>query len=129
MDEIWSELHHEFKSDAEGNLKKVVNVQAVLSSVDNILGTRKGERVMLPTFGSSLWNGVFDPLDAHLSDFLSNDIREAITLWDDRPLIHSVDFKGDSDKNTAYINVAISIRGYDNIFEFQKLTGTSGGSI
>lgn len=126
MDEIWSELHHEFKSDAAGSLKKVINVQAVLSSVDNILGTRKGERVMLPTFGSSLWNGVFDPLDSHLNDFLSNDVKDAIGAWDDRPLIHRVDFKGEPDKNTAYLNIAISIRGYDNIFEFQKLTSTGG---
>lgn len=119
-DEIWSELWHGFGSDANGNLKKVVNVDAVMSSVDNILGTRRGERVMLPTFGSNIWSGVFENIDAHLADFLSYEAKSSIETWDDRPIIQNVDFKGDPDKNMVTLVISLSIRGFDNVFQYTQ---------
>jgi phage baseplate assembly protein W len=119
-DEVWSELWHGFAADANGALKKVTNVQAVFSSIDNILGTRRGERVMLPEFGSNLWNGVFNQLDAHLADFLSFEAKSSIEAWDDRPVIQRVDFKSEPDQNIANLTISITIRGYDNIFEYTQ---------
>lgn len=118
--EVWSELHHEFRSDANGSLKMAINAQAILSSIDNILGTRLGERVMLPTFGSQLWNNVFNPIDAHISDFLSSDVQTVIEKWDDRVKVQAVNVKGSPDTNTVDITISVSIRGFNNIFTFTK---------
>jgi uncharacterized protein len=121
-DEIWSELWHGFAADAQGSLKKVVNVDAVMSSIDNILGTRRGERVMLPSFGSNLWNGIFEEIDAHLADFLSYEAKSSIETWDDRPVVQNVSFKADPDTNTVVLVISITIRGFDNVFQYtQKL--------
>ena len=43
---IWSEIDYRFVKDAQGLLKTVVNVGAVMSSIDSILKTRRGERTI-----------------------------------------------------------------------------------
>jgi phage baseplate assembly protein W len=52
-----------------------------------ILGTRKGERVMLPLFGSRLLEFIHEPLDAATSALIRLDIIEAIRMWEPRVVL------------------------------------------
>lgn len=44
----------------------------------NHFGTRKGERVMMPTFGSIIWELLFDPLDEETKKKINDDVVSII---------------------------------------------------
>ena len=117
--EIWSELDHEFKLDGQGNLKKVINVEAVKSSIMNILGTRQGQRLFFPTFAEAFSSMLFEPIDSHLSSFLSNQMKQVIEQWDDRVTVISSDFQSNPDANSVSVTLYIAIRGYQDVFSIE----------
>ena len=117
IDIIWSDLDQRLIQDAQGALKRADNVQAVMSSVDNILRTSKGERVMLPSFGSSLKDLVFESMNSPLMDMLSQKIKEEIEAWDDRVNVSHVRYMEEPDKNTVVIEIGFNIKGFGKIFK------------
>lgn len=117
INEIWSDLDHRLVQDAQGALKKVINVQAVLTSVDNILRTSKGERVMLPEFGSSLKDMVFESMNSSLIDLLSRGLKDEIEMWDDRVSVTQLQYLSEPDNNAVIIVVSFVIKGYYKIFK------------
>lgn len=119
--DIWSDLHHDIKRDAQGGLKKVVNVEAVMTSIDNILGTRAGERVMLPDFASNFGNMVFEPMNQTLMNFVAREIKDVIEKWDNRPEVINVNYFHNPDENKMQVDVAFRIRGYQQVFNFSKI--------
>jgi len=118
ISEVWSDLDHRLIQDSQGTLKKVINVQSVMTSLDNILKTYKGERCMLPEFGSILREVVFELIDSDVVDFVSRDIKEAIEIWDDRINVQEVSFLSDPDTSSISLQVAFSIQGYEQIFKY-----------
>ena len=44
----------------------------------NHFNTRKGERVMMPTFGSIIWEILFDPLDDRTVALIEQDVRQVV---------------------------------------------------
>ena len=51
------------------------------TNIINLLNTRQGERRMQPTFGSRLWNLLFEQNIESLPDVAENVVREDINLW------------------------------------------------
>ena len=119
--EIWSDLHHELKTDVQGSIKKVINVEAVKTAIDNILRTPRGTRVMLRDFGSNLKSMLFENIDDSLVNMIENEIKEAITTWDNRVSINAIDFKTDADRNQISVSIKFAVRGYDKIFNFSAV--------
>lgn len=117
--EVWSDLDHRLIQDAQGSLKKAINVQAVMSSVDNILRTSKGERVMLPEFGSSLKDMVFESMNSPLIDMVSQSIKDEIESWDNRVMVSQIRYMEEPDSNTVIIEIAFVIKGYNKIFKLE----------
>jgi len=116
--EIWSDLHQSIGPDSHGALKKVINVESVRTSIDNILGTFQGERIMLPEFGSNLRGFLFEPINQRLVNRLSNEIKDKIEIWDNRVEVIGVDFKTDPDNNYISITVSFNIRSYTETFNY-----------
>jgi phage baseplate assembly protein W len=123
--EVWSDLHQDLRHDSRGAVKKVINVDSVLTSVDNILGTRQGERVMLPEFASALGNMLFEPIDRDLLGFIGDEVKRVIETWDDRVSVSSVNFFTDPDRSYVEMNIGLRIKGYDQVFEYRKKIGGS----
>ena len=115
---IWSEIDHRFTQDSQGNLKIAENVAAVMSSIDNILRTRKGERVMLPTFGSNLMDAVFEPMNDTILKYLSRDIKVTIERWDDRVIIDDIQIYSDPDQASIAVTILFGIKGHGNIYKY-----------
>jgi len=118
--EYWSDLNHRLVTDGRGVLKKDINVDAVMTSIDNILGTSQGERVMLPEFASDLNGFVFDPINQSLQYRLAESIKRVIEKWDDRVEVLGVDYAADADRNHVTISVSCRIRGYYETFQYKK---------
>ena len=53
----------------------------VKSNIINLLNTRQGERRMQPTFGSRLWNLLFEQNVDTLPDIAVNIIKEDVAMW------------------------------------------------
>jgi len=118
---IWSEIDHRFIKDAQGRLKIAENVAAVMSSIDNILRTRRGERVMLPSFGSDLAGVLFEPVNSSTIKFLSRALKNDIERWDDRVLISSVEIYPDPDSGYISITLLFSIKGISDLLKYETV--------
>lgn len=119
---VWSDLHPSIVPDGLGDIKIVENVASVMGSIDNILRTQKGERVMLPEFGSNLGGMVFENIDDTLMKFIAHDVKESIERWDDRVSVEQVQAVTDPDRSSASIVVKFRIKGYgSSIFEHKVL--------
>lgn len=119
---VWSDLDPRIIPDGQGDIKVVENVAAVMGSIDNILRTRKGERVMLAEFGSNLGSMVFENMDDTLMKFIAHDVKESIESWDDRVYVEQVRAVADPDRSAVSIVVMFRIRGHGNsIFEHKIL--------
>jgi hypothetical protein len=114
--EVWSDLHHDLIPDGLGGLKKVINLDSVKTSINNILLTGKGERVFLPQFGGGINNLLFEALDANMAGQIAQMVKDAIETWDPRVRCQGVDTKIYTDDNYAKITVRYSIIGYSETF-------------
>lgn len=117
---VWSDLDHRLIQDGQGRLKLNENVASVMTSIDNILRTAPGERIMLPQFGSNLRGMVFENITPTLVKLLSRQVKENIEIWDDRVRVEEVEIRVDPDHSTISISISFSIRGFPNIFEYQS---------
>jgi len=114
--EIWSDLHQNVEIDGVGALRKVINIDAVKASIDNILRTSKGERFFLRDFGSNLHGIVFDNLNDSINRTISDGIKDSINKWDNRIIVNAINITKNPDRNEVSIEINFSIRGYDKIF-------------
>ncbi len=117
--EVWSDLDHRFVQDAQGRLKKVDNLNSVMTSISNILNTNPGERVMLSEFGSPLRGIVFESMESEELEFVSQRMKEAIEAWDDRVEVVEIQFSQDPDHSSVNFELLFSIVGYDKTFKYQ----------
>ncbi len=76
---------------------------------------------MLRDFGSDFKSMLFENMDDSLINRIENEIKEAITTWDNRVIVNAIDFKADADRNQISISVKFAIRGYDKIFSFSTV--------
>jgi phage baseplate assembly protein W len=118
--EIWSDLDHRFIQDGRGQLRKSINVDSVITSIDNILRTSPGERVMLPEFGCGLKSMMFEGMNKALMTFLSREIKSSIERWDDRAVVIEVQFSSNPDHNEISITISFGIIGMSQIFKYEK---------
>ena len=121
--EVWSDLHQNIVADAQGGLKKVINIESVRTSIDNILRTYQGERLFLPEFASRLKDVLFEPINDHLINKLSQSVKDTIERWDNRVQVVGVDIKIDTDHAFLIITVRFNIRSYAEVFN-QTVTVT-----
>jgi len=123
---VWSDLHHDLVTDAHGNIRIAYDLDSVITSIDNILRTYQGERVMLPEFASKLRNMVFEPMDDSLRTTVAREVKRVIERWDDRPTVTSVSFHSYPDNSSVEMEVSFRVTGHTDIFKYS--TTISGGT-
>lgn len=114
---VWSDLDPMLRIDGSGAIKIRKNAEAVHGSIENIIKTMTGSRVMVRAFAGSLQSMLFEPIiDDQLRHYLSQQFKQVIEQWDDRVSVESVDLDTDKDRNTVYVKLAYYIKGYDQVF-------------
>jgi phage baseplate assembly protein W len=116
-----------FERDGNGGIKTLVNEDAIKASIDNILNTRKGERVMRSDFGAGLYEHIFDLMDSDLNDFFAVQIKQSIEQHDKRVEVLAVKYKNYPDENKVDVIVYFAMRGMDQAYQAYQYTGTFGG--
>lgn len=87
-----------FEYEANG-VFKIVDVELVKLDLLNHIFTRRGERVMLPTFGTIIPDLTFEPLDEETIELLDSELREVFD-FDPRVELLDMSLVPDFDNNT-----------------------------
>jgi phage baseplate assembly protein W len=83
--------------------------EKIRQSIEIILGTRLGQRVMRPTFGSRLHELVFAPLSAETLGLAERYVTEALGFWEPRIDVLGVN-AGVDPKKSGCVNITIRYR-------------------
>lgn len=65
--------------DSTKNSVKLYDFDLIKQDLMNQLNTRKGERVMNPTFGTIIWDLLFEPLTPEVKQQISEDLNRILT--------------------------------------------------
>lgn len=111
--------------------KQVVMTEAeenIRSSIEIILQTTLGERVMQPEFGANLTNYVFDSMDSNFRTFVTEQIRVAIIKNESRAQLAKVEYnerplEGRIDIIVYYTVLSTNSR-YNIVYPFYLKEGT-----
>jgi len=107
---IYSDIDIELTQQADGDILRDTETEAVRNAIINIINTRQGSRRMLPEFAVNIYDILFEPMDDTTAYDLGNRIFNAIESWDDRIIIENVNVHQDYDKNLYEITVDFRIK-------------------
>jgi Bacteriophage baseplate protein W len=89
---IGSGLAFPLQVDRRGGIALAHDEQDIDQAIQLILGTAPGERPMRPEFGCGVHDFVFDTIDAGTVGRMEEAIRSALSRWEPRIEVRSVDF-------------------------------------
>lgn len=113
---IGSGVAFPFKSTEVFGLALSTSLERINQSLFILLSTRKGSRLMLPEYGSSLSMYRFDPYDRVLVEKIRETLFTDIAKWEPRVSVMSIDCTLDQvsiNNHTLYIRVKYSLRNTD----------------
>ena len=85
--------------DHTGSIAMVGGPADIDRSIVMILATAKGERLMRPQFGCTIWDQLFDPINANTLGRMAEAVRESLSQWEPRVIVETVDVRPDVDHN------------------------------
>jgi phage baseplate assembly protein W len=89
---IGSGLAFPLQVDRRGGIALARDEQDIDQAIQLILGTAPGERPMRPEFGCGVHDFVFDTIDAGTVGRMEEAIRSALSRWEPRIEVRSVNF-------------------------------------
>jgi phage baseplate assembly protein W len=101
----------------------------VHSSIEIILNTLNGERVMLPTFGCDLRPYVFEPMNPPTIEMIKRIVREALVYHEPRIIVEDIESTPDILNGMLELKVIYSIittnTRYNYVFPFYMKEATN----
>jgi Bacteriophage baseplate protein W len=103
-------------ADSRGALAMVSYEEDIRQSIQIILATNPGERVMRPEFGAGLRDFVFEPADLTTVNRVMTRVREALIDFEPRISVQNVNVTIDPvTKNTLYISITYAVRATNTV--------------
>lgn len=97
------------------------DIELVKQDLLNAFNTVKGERVMLPNFGTNITNYLFDPLDELSKDAI---LEDATNVINNEPRVELETINLSETEYTIKLEIILTFRPGDNtellLIEFQK---------
>jgi uncharacterized protein len=99
----------------QGGLALVRGEAEINQSIQIILMTTPGQRVMRPTFGSQLHELMFGPNNSHTAALAKRYVKDALGMWEPRINVLEVDaYPDDEHQNRMLIEILYEIKtSYD----------------
>ena len=79
------------------------------SSIELVLMTAPGERLMRPQFGCRIWDLLFEPVTGNLLGLIAEAVRDALAQWEPRIVVDEVKPEPDPD-NHALVRIQVAYR-------------------
>ena len=97
--------------DQSGSIALTSGRGDLITSIRMILATAPGERVMRPRFGCSIWDLLFEPVNANTMGLMAVAVREALGQWEPRITVEDVVVDPDErDSGRVRINISYVVR-------------------
>ena len=80
----YSGISYPVRKGRKGLFNTDTDIKLIEGNIIQILGTRKGERVMLPLFGSRILDFIHEPLDHITCALLRFELIDAVSRWEPR---------------------------------------------
>ena len=108
---IGSGLAFPLQVDRRGGIALARDEQDIDQAIQLILGTAPGERPMRPEFGCGVHDFVFDTIDAGTVGRMEEAIRSALSRWEPRIEVRSVEFDVSQSANGILtIDIGFTVR-------------------
>jgi phage baseplate assembly protein W len=99
-----------------GSIAMAESEESISQAIWIILATAQGERMMRPEFGCGIHNLVFAPNDITTRTRVTNEVREALILWEPRIDVLDVTVETKGRGELLLINVHYRVRTTNNLF-------------
>jgi len=101
----------------------------VASSLEILLGTMRGERIMLPLYGCGMEELVFESLDTRIKTLMIDKIESAILYHEPRVLVERVQLDDSNElEGVVLISVTYKVKTtnsrFNFVYPFYRLEGT-----
>jgi phage baseplate assembly protein W len=94
-------------NEDQWSLNTSTDIKVLASNVKMILLVEPGERLMMPTYGCTLREYVFDPLAGTTTQDINSSITQAITTWEPRVQIQSLSTIVNKPNRSVTINMML----------------------
>lgn len=102
-----------------GFFATTTDVDLIKENVYVILNTRKGEMVMLPEFGSSVIDLLFENITQSSQAVIAQHIKEDLARWEPRLAVTSVAVYSKENTRTILIDGRVNLTGQQISLDFQ----------
>ncbi len=112
----------------DNGVTMVEDEEDIRQSLEILLSTIKGERIMRPDYGANVEDMVFEPLSVSFAKRMSNKIEKAILFHEPRIKTEDVDFMQDTENGIVQIRIDYTIIATNSrrnlVYPFYKNEGT-----
>ena len=112
---FWSDYDDSFQKQADGDVLRDTDVNAIFNSLRNIILTVQGERRMIPTFASNITQLLFEQIDEISARLIAESLLNSIQIWEDRIEITGFDIEPLEDQNLYRCRLKFNIVGSDEV--------------
>ena len=109
----WRGISYPVKAGNKGLFNVKTDIELIKGNIIQILGTRRGERVMLPLFGSRIPEFIHEPLDHVTCALLRFELIQAVQRWESRIILDK--------KRTSIIPYPSQFKVKAKLFFYMKL--------
>ena len=89
------------QTNPRGEIQLVSSDLDIAQSIQIILGTHPGERVMRPTFGCRVHEMMFEPRDATTMSLIKKYVDEALQQWEPRIQVFAINTESSDEQDGA----------------------------
>jgi phage baseplate assembly protein W len=105
----------DFSSDVKNrNIKVAIDYSAIQNSINNMFLFAKGERILQPEFGNSLYEYLYEPVNEMTAKKLGQAILSMFERWEPRVVITNIFIDPIPDQNLFYIEVEYTVPSIGN---------------
>ena len=122
----YADLHLDFKLDSylsdqtvgasknNQDLKISYDEEAIYNSIRNIFNTKKGQKILNPTFGLDVEQYLFENISKENGELIGTTIYEELALYEPRIVCDSVNVVARPEQNEYKITISITIPSLNN---------------
>ncbi|MFC7524723.1 GPW/gp25 family protein [Parapedobacter sp. GCM10030251] len=102
-----------------GSVEMLSDGEDIRSSLEILLSTRPGERVMFPSYGCNLDELLFEPLTTTMKTYMKDLIQTAILYHEPRIVVDKIELVDTGEmEGRILINIAYTIRSTNSRFNY-----------
>jgi phage baseplate assembly protein W len=110
----YKDLAVPLKHTMNRDFDEINDLASIQNGINNIFTWRKGQRVLEPEFGSTLYQYIDEPINEKTAKMIGEDLKTLIEVWEPRVKIIKVIITPFAEENTYYIQVFYNVPSFSD---------------